>query len=301
MTRGRGTSAGPGLRIDLRAASSGHGGAAAGRPACSAPLRFAHRGARTLAPENTLAAFEAAHRLGIDAIEFDVRLSADGVAVVIHDETVDRTTDGDGRVGDLALEQLKRLDAGCWFAPEFRGEPIPTLEETLAWARGRCGVNIELKEARGRGAATGSPATRCASLAQAVARAIRRTAFRDFLVVSSFATPALAAARTSMPAARLGWLASRSLRGLASLHHRLRLYSLHPHVRLASPRRVVLGRRLGLRVFFWTANDVRLIRRLVGLGCDGVMTDDPALFRRAGLTGPTMQRGSEAVRTRVSD
>jgi glycerophosphoryl diester phosphodiesterase len=293
LNRGRKARAGPGLRIDLRAAPL--------TPA-PAPLRFAHRGARTRTPENTLAAFETALRLGVDAIEFDVRLSADGVAMVIHDETVDRTTDGEGRVGDRTLDELRRLDAGSWFAPEFRGERVPTLEETLHWARGRCGVNIEMKETgASRAARTAPAAAGRISLAEAVGRAIRRTAFRDFLVVSSFAPPALAAARAAMPEARLGWLASRSLRGLAALHDRVRLYSLHPHVRLASLRRVRLGRRLGLKVIFWTANQARLVRRLVALGCDGVMTDDPAIFRRAGLDGPAASSGAEAVRTRVPD
>ena len=234
-------------------------------------LRIAHRGARTRAPENTLAAFEAATRLGVDAIECDVRLCADGVAVVIHDDAVDRTTDGSGPVAGLGLRDLRRLDAGGWFAPEFRGERIPTLEETLAWARGRCSLNLELKAERREA----DPA----ALAGGVAAALRRTRFRDYLVISSFAPPLLLAARAAMPTRRLGYLASRSVRGLARLHRRVALHSLHPHVRLASRRRIERGHRLGLRVYFWTANDRGLIRRLTDLGCDGVMTDDPSLFQ----------------------
>lgn len=281
MTRDR-----PGMRIDLRAGGPSFPPSRPRRRGGNAPLRFAHRGARARAPENTLAAFEAAVRLGADVIELDVRLSADGVPVVIHDDTVDRTTDGEGRVGRLTVRDLKRLDAGGWFAPDFRGERIPTLEETLGWARGRCGLNLELKEATAHGGAkdAGSPAG-AAAIAAAVAQAIRRTRARDLLIISSFSRTALAAARAAMPRARLGFLASRTMRGLTPLHRQVGLSSLHPHVRLASRQRVMLGHRLGLAVFFWTANDAPLIRRLLALGCDGVMTDDPALFQTIG--GPS--------------
>ena len=93
---------------------------------------WAHRGASASAPENTLAAFRAAEAAGAAGIELDVHLSADGVPVVIHDETVDRTTDGHGPVAALTLCRLRQLDAGRWFAPAFAGEALPTLEEILA-------------------------------------------------------------------------------------------------------------------------------------------------------------------------
>jgi glycerophosphoryl diester phosphodiesterase len=250
------------------------------------PLRFAHRGASTRAPENTLAAFEEAIRLGVDAIELDVHLSADGVPVVIHDETVDRTTDGRGAVASLPLAALKRLDAGAWFSPQFRGERIPTLEEAFDRARGRCGLNIEIKErkavarnppgGRGAGARPASPAT---AVALAIARARERSGFDDLMIVSSFSAPALLQARAAIPQARLGFLVSRSAAGLASLHRRVGLHALHPHHRLATPGRIRLAHRLGLSVFVWPVNGAALMRRLVVLGADGLMTDDPALFQ----------------------
>ena len=109
------------------------------------PLRFAHRGASSRAPENTLAAFEEAIGLGVDAIELDVHLSADGIPVVIHDEWVDRTTDGHGLVSALTFGALRGLDAGAWFDRRFRGERIPSLDEALDLTRERCGLNIEIK------------------------------------------------------------------------------------------------------------------------------------------------------------
>ncbi|MBI1951460.1 MAG: glycerophosphoryl diester phosphodiesterase [Acidobacteria bacterium] len=248
-------------------------------------LRIAHRGASARAPENTLAAFREAIRLGADLIECDVHLSADHVPVIIHDETVERTTSGRGAVASFACSRLRRLDAGAWFSSRFRGERIPTLEEALECARGRCGLNIEIKEPSGRrrrAAPAGRAAADPASVALAVSRALKRTGFRDLVIVSSFSPRALHAARASMPHVRLGFLASRSLRGLRAAHRRVGLYAVHPHVRLAALRRVRLAHRLGLRICFWTVNDVRLMRRLLALGCDGLMTDDPALFQELG-------------------
>ena len=240
------------------------------------PLRFAHRGASARAPENTLAAFREAVRLGADAVECDVHLSRDGVPVILHDDTVDRTTDGRGAVARLTLAEIRRLDAGAWFASRFRGERVPTLEETLDFARGRCGLNLEIKGPdRGRRAPDAADPRAAAA---AVARVLRRSRYRDYLVLSSFSAEAILALRAALPRARLGLLASRSLRGVRSLHRRAGLHALHPHVRLASRRRVRLARDLGLRIYFWTVNDAALARRLLLLGCDGLMTDDPALF-----------------------
>jgi glycerophosphoryl diester phosphodiesterase len=249
------------------------------------PLCIAHRGASARAPENTLAAFDAALRDGATVLEFDVRLTRDDAPVVLHDATLDRTTDGRGPVAAVSLSDLRRLDAGGWFGPRFRGERVPTLDETLAFAHGRCGVNIELKTEPDRRARRGAGrADEAGRLALAVARSIRRARFPGLLVISSFSRPALAAARAAMPRVRLGLLASRSARGLRAAHAGLRLWSFHPHQRLVGPRRIALARRLGLRILVWPVNDPRAFRRLAALAIDGVMTDDPALMRA--VSGP---------------
>src|SRR5512136_1133404 len=108
-------------------------------------LRVGHRGARGHAPENTLASFDLAVEMGVSAVETDLHLSKDGEVVLIHDHTVDRTTDGHGFVKDMTLRELKQLDAGSWYDARFAGEQIPTLSELLDWARGRVGVAIEIK------------------------------------------------------------------------------------------------------------------------------------------------------------
>jgi glycerophosphoryl diester phosphodiesterase len=105
----------------------------------------AHRGAAGYAPENTIAGFDLAVDMKVDYIEIDVQRSKDGELVVIHDTTVDRTTDGTGKVGDLTLQQLQRLDAGSWKGDSFAGESIPTFEEILERYHGKVGILIELK------------------------------------------------------------------------------------------------------------------------------------------------------------
>ncbi len=109
------------------------------------PYAVGHRGAMGHAPENTLASFRKGFELGAPLLELDIHLSADGQIVVIHDETVDRTTNGSGRVCDLSAADIRRLDAGSWFSAEFAGEPLPLLDEVLEWAHGRVGLVIELK------------------------------------------------------------------------------------------------------------------------------------------------------------
>jgi glycerophosphoryl diester phosphodiesterase len=110
-------------------------------------MRESHRGFSRLYPENTLPAFEEAINTGVDRIELDLRMSSDGKLVVIHDETVDRTTNGSGKVSDFTLNELQKLDAGSWKSPKFAGLKIPALQEVFDTAKGKCFVNIDLKVA----------------------------------------------------------------------------------------------------------------------------------------------------------
>jgi glycerophosphoryl diester phosphodiesterase len=109
------------------------------------PKLVGHRGALAVAPENTMRSFELAWRGGADLVELDVRLSADGHVVVMHDALVDRTTDGTGFIAEKTLAEIKQLDAGRWFDPRFAGERVPTLAEVLRWAKARIGLLLELK------------------------------------------------------------------------------------------------------------------------------------------------------------
>src|SRR5579872_1764811 len=115
------------------------------RTSARPPFTSAHRGDSAAAPENTLAALAAAWQAGATVAEIDVRMTRDGELVLMHDRTLDRTTDGHGPVSQHSLAELKALDAGKWFAPAFAGEPIPRLDQVLHWARGKIGLLVELK------------------------------------------------------------------------------------------------------------------------------------------------------------
>jgi glycerophosphoryl diester phosphodiesterase len=148
------------------------------------PIVIAHRGFSAEAPENTLVAVRAAIAAGADMVEVDVTLTADGEVVVIHDDTLDRTTDGSGPVADHTLEQLLRLDAGSWFARRFRGERIPTLAQVLDEVRGRILINVEIKpEAVGEEVEGG--------IAERVVKLIEERDMRNQVIVSSFEPRAL--------------------------------------------------------------------------------------------------------------
>lgn len=252
------------------------------RPARAAPpvpfLCFAHRGSSVRAPENTLAAFEAAIRDGAGAVEFDVRRTADGVPVVLHDATLDRTTTGRGPLAGVTLQALRRLDAGAWFDERFRRARVPTLRDALDLCRGRVAVNIELKVDGLPGGRAGRR-TEAAALAKAVARTVSKSGFRDYLVVSSFDRLALEAYRAAGRRALLGFLVSRSARAIGVVDRRLGLHAVHPHRRLASERRLRAIHRRGLYAYVWGVDDRATIARLVRHGADGVMTDDPLLVR----------------------
>jgi glycerophosphoryl diester phosphodiesterase len=243
-------------------------------------LCFAHRGSSTRAPENTLAAFEAAIKDGADAIEFDVRRTLDGVPVVLHDATLDRTTTGRGPLLGTTLRELRRLDAGAWFAARFRGARVPTLAETLDLCCGRAGLNIEMKLDGLPGGRSGRTAE-AQALALAVARVVAQSRFDGYLVVSSFDRKALEAFRARSPKALLGFLVSRSARAVSAVNRRVRLHAVHPHRRLASARRLRAIHRRGLLAYVWGVDDTDTMARLALDGADGVMTDDPLLVPRS--------------------
>ena len=227
----------------------------------------AHRGDSANAPENTLAAFRRAVKLGVRSTELDVHPTLHGTLVVLHDDTVDRTTNGSGPVSDMTVEELQRLDAGSWFGRRFRGERIPILEEALEWSRGRCGLNLELKEA-----------DRSAEAIHGMARRVLAHAALDRVLFSSFRPSDLLRIRSVLPRARLAWLVSRTSRGLQPLARRAGLFALHPKDPLVTPRLVGRCHRMGLAVHVWVVNRPDRIARLEALGVQGVMTDDPRIF-----------------------
>ncbi|MGH2628831.1 MAG: glycerophosphodiester phosphodiesterase, partial [Anaerolineales bacterium] len=212
-----------------------------------APLVVGHRGAPRYAPENTLAGFRRAADLGADGIELDAKLTADGVVVCHHDRTLERTTDGRGRVLDWTWESLRRLDAGSHAGPAFAGEPIPSLEQVFGELGNRLLFDVELTN-------YGSPWDR---LPEAVVRLVERFGLERKVLLSSFNTIALRRSARLSPRLPLGLLLRQDQGGLRrgvfpwiTPHEALNLGES-----LAAPavaRRLV---RRGKRVFVWTVND----------------------------------------------
>ncbi|NIQ98567.1 MAG: glycerophosphodiester phosphodiesterase [Desulfuromonadales bacterium] len=226
---------------------------------------WAHRGASAVAPENTLAAFAEAEAGGAEGIEIDVHLSRDGVPVVIHDETLKRTTDGVGWVSDFSVAELQRLDAGAWFASEFAGETIPTLEEILEWAGSRLRVNIEIKTA---------------DAALAVVELLRSFPRSDVLL-SSFDSDLLSFLRREEVSLPLGFLCDRrSWTRVLKQAVASRAESFHPRRNLVNRPMIAACRREGLAVYPWTVDNPGDVRRFCRLGTDGLFTNDPRGVRK---------------------
>ncbi|MBN1874110.1 MAG: glycerophosphodiester phosphodiesterase [Anaerolineae bacterium] len=231
------------------------------------PLILGHRGASHMAPQNTLAAFHKAFEVGADGIELDVQLSVDGVPVVIHDATVDATTNGTGFVAEFSLAQLKALDAGTSFSPAFIGERIPTLEEVLMDIGDKLLINIELK----------APTSRAKGLEEAVVGVVRRTGMQKRVWFSSFKPYALYRSRQLAPEIPCGLLYGTQLRTLL-LRPFTPYEALHPAKELVTEAGIRRAHRRGLRVAVWTVDDPDQARQLAEWGVDAIITNEPALL-----------------------
>ena len=235
-------------------------------------LSFGHRGASYAAPENTLSAFRLARDMGADGIELDVLLSHDGTAVLMHDATVDRTTNGSGAVADLTLAELKELDAGSWFSSEFAGERIPTLVEVFEAVGRDLLMNLELK-------AMGMEPT---GLEEVVVSLIAQHGMGEQVLISCFNPLALQRVRGLDPDLPLALLYGRRLpeaerkRWVRDLQP---LAALHPEHRLVDAAHLAWARVYNCAVNTWTVDEPAEMQRLLGLGVEGIITDRPDLLR----------------------
>jgi len=237
-------------------------------PELDLPRVIGHRGAVASAPENTLAGFRKAAELGVRWVEFDVRLTFDGSCVLLHDDTAERTTDGAGRIRDLALAELQRLDAGSWFDPAFAGERVPTLEEAIALlAELGLGANVELKPSPGQEEET-------ARRALGILRE-RWPARLPTPLVSSFQEAALAAAREAMPEAPRGLLLGAVPRDWRQRAEDLDCATIHcDHNRLDRGTVRAIG-EAGYPVLAYTVNDPARAATLFDWGVAAVFSDAP--------------------------
>lgn len=234
---------------------------------------IAHRGASAYAPENTLAAFELAVAQGADMLEFDVHLTADDEPVIIHDDTLERTTTGRGRVRDHSLQALKRLDAGAWRGGQFRGQRLQSLPEVLERFRGRVGFAVELKAGSARYPGIEDRVVSLVEVYDVVERAL----------VLSFDHAALPRVRALNP--DVGRVALTDAgRGNSTAAAPEGATAVGLAARLVTESRVRAAREAGLDVYVWTVNEPALMDRLIGWKVTGIITDLPDLLRsRPGL------------------
>lgn len=228
---------------------------------------IAHRGFSAAAPENTVAAVRAAIEIRADMVEIDVTLTADGRVVVIHDETLDRTTDGSGEVSRFTFAELRNLDAGSWFDPKYRDERIPTLDEVLIEVKSRILLNVEIKsEAVERG------------IVGEVARTVRRHQMVDQVVVSSFSPDALKEMHAVAPEILTAVLYNATYHeGRDPVEIVNEVGAAVFNIKRQRLTKKMLGRceEHGIPVGVYTVNTPRRLRRLIKKGVAGIFSDHP--------------------------
>jgi glycerophosphoryl diester phosphodiesterase len=234
------------------------------------PVIFAHRGASAYAPENTLSSFMLALKQGALAIELDTKLTADGNVIVIHDQSLDRTTGTPGKVNHKTLSEIKLLDAGSFFSNAYVNERIPTLSEVFESVGKQLFINIELTNYLTPGDA----------LPVRVAELVKHHSIEDWVMFSSFEPRNLLRIRRLLPGVPLGILA---LEGKMETFTRsfigkwISPQCVHPFVDDVNQSFIEKCHTSGWRVHVWTVNQADQIKRLFDWGIDGIFTDDPVL------------------------
>lgn len=231
------------------------------------PRVIAHRGNSSVAPQNTLAAFEAAWRSGADAIEVDVHRTRDGRVVVIHDDSVDATTDGTGRVADLDADRLRALDAGSWFSPAYAGQRVPTFEEVLGFLVARPGVDL-LLEVKGSWSVED---------VRHLTGPVLAAGLGDRVVVQSFWPETVAALAVAAPTVSRGLLVMGLTDDLVERCLDLGVSACNPHGRLLVQHPDLLRRlhATGLEVMVWTLDEPEEWAAATAAGVDAIITDRP--------------------------
>jgi glycerophosphoryl diester phosphodiesterase len=232
------------------------------------PRVIGHRGAAGHAPENTVVSLETASRLGARWVEFDVKLAAGGEPILFHDDTLERTTDGQGKVAETPLARLKELDAGAWYQARFKGERVPTLEEALVvLARTSLGANVEIKPCPGRERETGEVAAR--------ALKARWPGRLPAPLISSFHVGALAAAAAAAPEFPRALIFREPPENWRTLAEEVGATATHCNWQFLDRARVAQLRGAGYAVRAYTVNDVRAAAQLFSWGVESVFSDYP--------------------------
>ena len=231
---------------------------------------IAHRGFSGRAPENTLLAIREAIAIGAEMVEIDVTMTADGHVILLHDETLDRTTSGTGPPTDHTLEEIRELDAGTWFSTVFAGEKIPTLSEALQTVKGRILINIEIKpEAVDHG------------VVPKIASLIAEHEMHNQVIVSSFSPEALLRMKIADPEVITATLFNKDLHtGRDPLEIVLEVGSRGFNISARRLTAAMIERchKHGIPIAVYTVNEPDEMRRLIELGVDAVFTDHPGLM-----------------------
>jgi glycerophosphoryl diester phosphodiesterase len=231
------------------------------------PRLFAHRGGGKLAPENTLAAIALGQSLGYAAHEFDVKLSQDEVALLLHDDTLERTTTGKGRAADFPWVELQRLDAGSWHSAQFKGEGVASFEAAAKQLRAKGTLaNVEIKPTTGFYQLTGERVARlCAEYWKGAAVPP---------LLSSFSFEALMSAKDAAPDLPRGWLVDEFDDSDWGRLKALGAVSLHTNYKKVDRVDVARLHGEGYRLMLYTVNDVATAEQMFALGADGLFTDN---------------------------
>lgn len=250
------------------------------------PPIIGHRGSADLAPENTLAGIRRAYDEGATFVEFDVKLTADNVPILMHDDWVDRTTNGKGNVASKTLEDIQKLDAGAWFGAAFKGEPVPTFRAALECCiELALGINVELKP--------------CPSRAVDTAKVALKTLKETWLhrldmplpLISSFDQQALTAAQATAPDLPRGCLVTRVPRSWRTAVDRFDCRTLNVSNRWVRQKHIDAARQEGIPVLVYTVNDPIRARTLFAMGVTSIFTDRVDLMVRA-LGGEGSEKGT---------
>lgn len=236
-----------------------------------------HRGAMGHAPENTMASFRKAREMGSEFVECDVHISKDGKCIVIHDESVERTTDGQGLIRDLTLSQIRKLDAGSWAAKEFKGERVPTLQDLLLWAklhtsrRGfQMGIAIEIK----------NEPVRYDRIEERVIKAVEDCGMESRVILISFDHGVVKRAKAVNSKISAGILYNRSIEDPLRRARELGADALFPRRHLVTKDLVRKAHARGLAVATWTVNDPREMRKLLSYKIDAIASNYPDRLNR---------------------
>lgn len=240
---------------------------------------IAHRGSNTVAPQNTLPAFEQAIREGTDGFETDVHVTRDGKLVICHNYTIDATSDGSGNITSYTLGELKKFDFGAYFSPDFKGTPLPTVDEFLDLVGQTDSelINIELK----------SPLESESGIEEKTLDAIKKHGLLDRCLISSFDARILRKIKALDPRMRTGFLyptlqhtASRFVINPFLVARPIKADYIHPMHPVVNKALVKIAHSLGMGVNVWTVDDEKTVRRLIDCGVDGIITDVPGKVRK---------------------